>query len=210
MGAEAAKVINFEEIAAQYDYRLDLILQRIGLNSVELEKKTNAEFEAAVDAKLGELGTPGDKRSELADIMMDPLELHLAGKTYLVHPHKIHDEKKWLRALGDIAGIVAGTVGPMLGGAASGKGIDLESIDYEELLGSAVPRVIAQGVPAALELMFNYSPELAADRERITSEVPLMERAEAALKVVKLAFPSMLALLKNMLALTNVASGMAS
>lgn len=209
MSEQTARVYSPEEYLAKADHQLSVVARKLGIDG-PIDKLSVAEFEKLLDAKLAEFGTTSEKRSELDEIMMTPLELELGGKTYLVHPHKIHDEKKWLRALGDIAGIVAGTVGPMIGDAASGKEMDLESIDFEELFGGAVPRVIAHGVPAALELMFNYSPELAADRERITSEVPLMVRAEAALKVVKLAFPSMLALLKQMLALTGVAGRMAS
>lgn len=208
---EAARILTIEELKSQAEWRLDQVLSEIGLGGTQTDKLSNAEFLALSKARLAELGAQkAAVRGAMEDILMEPITLKLAGQEYQVHPHKIADERRWLKALGDIAGLVVESAGPLLADAVKGEEMNLENIDLGSVLGSAIPRVIAFGVPSAIDLMFAYSPELAADRKRIEENASLSERIDAAMEVVRLAFPQMLALLRKMTALMNAAEMRAS
>lgn len=201
-----AHAAHIEEIYASTDWRLGETLMAIGLNPVDMEKLTNDGFLRTVQEKAAERRR--EERSALDDILMQPLVLKLAGREYEVHPHKIADEQRWLKALGAVAGIVGGSLGSIVKRALDGDELDAETIDYAELLEGAMPRVISMGVPAAIDLMFSYSAQLKEDRAYIEENSSLMERMEAALEVVQLAFPQMLALMKKMMQLVKAGAVM--
>lgn len=183
-----------------------VLMDILGYSPGELDHLPLAEFESTVRAKAEELKAKSTERTEIQDIMMEPLELHLAGKIYMVHPHKIADEKKWLIALGQIGGTVSGAVGPIFQNTQSGLGLDLESINIGQALQSCIPVIIGYGIPQLFDLMYLYSPELMADRSFIELNSTLDERIDAALEVLQIAFPRLLAYLQKMLKVATVAA----
>lgn len=184
-------------------YKVGRMAEELGLLPGELIGPDIPEFDAVLKQRMAERMQP--ERSAIDDILMVPITITLAGKEYEVHPHKIADENKWRKALGKIAGIVAGALGPVFAGAATGKGIDLKDIDMAGLLRRTVPRIIVDGIPAATDLMLAYCPAMADDWEVIKAGSTPLERMEAALDVVQFAFPTLLALLNKMMKLAGAA-----
>lgn len=112
---------------------------------------------------------------------MKSVEITLGGKQYTVAELPLRKNAAWRQKVGDLVGTVAGLV--------EATQIDLNST--ADLIGvvNQVRNVLVTAPDALTALLFDYSPVLAADRERIEGEVYESELLAAFVEVLKLAFP---------------------
>lgn len=112
---------------------------------------------------------------------MKQIEITLGGKTYTVAELPLRKNAAWRQKVGALVGEVAGLV--------EATQIDLNST--ADLIGvvNQVRNVLVQAPDQLTALLFDYSPVLAADRERIEAEVYESELLSAFVEVLKLAFP---------------------
>lgn len=116
---------------------------------------------------------------------MQPIIVTLAGRVYEVKPLPRLKARAFRQRLADEIGEVASAL--TQAGSAGGTAItDLESIG--ELI-STLGVTVAGSIDLVADLLFDYSPELAADRERIESEGYDDELVAAFLEVLKLLYP---------------------
>lgn len=112
---------------------------------------------------------------------MKQIEITLGGKAYQVAELPLRKNAAWRQQVGALVGEVAGLV--------EATQIDLNST--ADLIGvvNQVRSVLVQAPDQLTALLFDYSPVLAADRERIEAEVYESELLSAFVEVLKLAFP---------------------
>ena len=112
---------------------------------------------------------------------MKSVEITLGGKQYTVAELPLRKNAAWRQKVGELVGTVAGQV--------EATQNDLNST--ADLIGvvNQVRSVLVTAPDALTALLFDYSPTLAADRERIEGEVYESELLAAFVEVLKLAFP---------------------
>lgn len=112
---------------------------------------------------------------------MKQIEIVLGGKAYTVAELPLRKNAAWRQQVGALVGEVAGLV--------EATQIDLNST--ADLIGvvNQVRNVLVAAPDQLTALLFDYSPTLAADRERIEAEVYESELLSAFVEVLKLAFP---------------------
>lgn len=112
---------------------------------------------------------------------MKSVEISLGGQAYTVTELPMRKNAAWRQKVGQLVGTVAGLV--------EATQIDLNNT--ADLIGvvNQVRDVLITAPEELTALLFDYSPALAADRERIEAEVYESELLAAFVEVLKLAFP---------------------
>lgn len=112
---------------------------------------------------------------------MKTATITLGGKTYTVQELPLRKNAAWRQKVGGLVGEVAGLV--------EATQIDLASTADLVRVVNQVRGVLMNAPDKLTALLFDYSPVLAADRERIEAEVYESELLAAFVEVLKLAFP---------------------
>jgi len=122
---------------------------------------------------------------------MQTITVKLAGKDYQVQPLKVRQAKAFRQKIGaqlsGLTDLIAGALRPSAGVTVAG---DLTEI--AELIGTLGQTLSARLIGSTdliADLLFEYSPELAADRERIEAEAYDEELLSVFLEVLKLLYP---------------------
>lgn len=112
---------------------------------------------------------------------MKSVDITLGGRAYQVVELPLRKNAAWRMKLGELVDSVTGLVGATQ--------VDINNTT--ELVGvvNLVRDVLLQAPEKLTALLFDYSPALADDRERIEAEVYESELMGAMLEVLKLAFP---------------------
>lgn len=127
---------------------------------------------------------------------MKTVTVTLGGQPYSIKSLPIKQSAQWRKALGVPFGAITGvlehnSLDDVFQAEQSGDG----QVKYALNLGGIVGAVTSAGnvllgsIDTLLELLFAYSPELQADRERIEAEAYDDEALHAFLEVLKLAYP---------------------
>lgn len=112
---------------------------------------------------------------------MKSVEITLGGQQYTIQEAPLRKNAAWRMKLSELVDSVTGLVGATQ--------VDINNTT--ELIGvvNLVRDVLLQAPEKLTALLFEYSPALAGDRERIEADVYESELMGAMLEVLKLAFP---------------------
>lgn len=112
---------------------------------------------------------------------MRNVTITLAGQTYTINELKTRDQRQWRKKLKAIID----DLGNQFNFDAN---MELTPASISQMVLAASQSLM--GLPDQLvDLLFDYSPELAADKKRVMAECYESELTAALLEVVKLAFP---------------------
>ena len=116
--------------------------------------------------------------------MPKTIELQLAGKTYAVQPLRMRYARAWRQKL-------EAPLGQLVQALESVDQLDVDKLtmtDASELVRGLASTLLGS-VDLVIELLFDFSPELTADREHIEKEAFDEEALAAFGEVLKLAYP---------------------
>ena len=130
---------------------------------------------------------------------MQIVTVTLAGKEYQIQPLPIRKARA-------VRSRISGPVEKAIQAIRGIPQVELNDMQAISELLDAAKLILADSLDLCLEIMFEFSPELAADRERIESEAFDDEALTAFVEVVKLLYPFG-GLLKQLNGLANLATG---
>lgn len=113
---------------------------------------------------------------------MKTVQVTLGGKEYNIRALKMRQSKEWRDKVKE-------PFGSLVDALQAAPNIELTSMADLSTLVDVVKDLVLGSFDLVLDLLFQYSPELAADRERIETEGYDEEAVEAFVEVLKLAFP---------------------
>jgi hypothetical protein len=120
--------------------------------------------------------------SKPSAVLARAVQVTLGGQSYTVHQRPIRAARAWREKLG-------GHLGQVVSVLQNVDGIDLtRATDLGQLAG-VLRDVVIQAPDIACDLLCEYSPEIAADRERIEGAAYDDEVMAASIEVLKLAYP---------------------
>lgn len=114
--------------------------------------------------------------------MAQTVTVTLGGRTYTIRRQPIGPAARWRQKLAGPFAQVASTL-------ANWKEIELSKVEDVASLLQVVGVPLIGSVDLVVELLFEYAPELQADRERIEAEAFDDEALAAFVEVLKLAYP---------------------
>lgn len=118
---------------------------------------------------------------------MKTVTVQLGGKAYEIKAQPYGKSKEWRKAAARPLGAIATFLERAPGLQFSGKNLDDLKVVSNFL--QAISHSVVQAPDMFAELMFQYSPELTEDRERIEAEAYDEEIASVIVEIVKFAYP---------------------
>ena len=128
----------------------------------------------------------------------------IAGRNYEIPPRNVRDNLGWRKTCGTLISLLIDEASLDLLKKANDQKQKKENEEKNIEIGLGffkmlLPKIMGEGYDLAIEMMFEYSPELAADREFILREGTDEEIINAIMVCLKFGFPFVLALIKGML-----------
>ena len=133
----------------------------------------------------------GEKRSTTDVLLNAPVVIELCGKKYEIREKNIADSLEWRTKCGELMQSLVGIFKENLEGQ--------ETVSNTELIQKAMPILLGVGLDKIIDMLFSYTKELAADREKILAEASASEVVDAAMEVFNLSFPFVRAVVSGML-----------
>ena len=134
-----------------------------------------------------------EERSNTSVILNAPIVIELCGKKYEVKEKNIADSLEWREKCGELMQSLVAIFKEELEAEGTMK------ISNVELLQRAMPVLFGEGLDKIVAMLFSYSDELTADREKILAEASSTEVIEAAMEVFNLSFPFVRAVVNGMI-----------
>jgi len=133
------------------------------------------------------------ERSNTGVILNAPMTIELCGKKYKVKERNIADSLEWRKKCGELMQSLVYIFKDELEGQGKTKTTNVEMIQ------KAMPVLFGEGLDKIVAMLFSYSDELTADREKILAEASSTEVIEAAMEVFNLSFPFVRAVVNGMI-----------
>lgn len=114
--------------------------------------------------------------------MAQKASVRLAGTTYEIQELSIKKARLWRKMLAE-------PFGEIVAALENAENTELSNLADVGALVQTFSGTLIGSIDILLDLLFAYSPELAADRERIEDEAVTSEALTAFVEVVKLAYP---------------------
>ncbi len=203
----------FPETAFRQEHRYRALLGQLGISPETMDGTAPDEADrimrAAIERKAAEVAAA---RSDEQKLMEEPITVILGGKIFEVRPARIRDDKQWRkhaavileRMQGALVDLVAsGTLeerGPASAKATAGepdasdpatpgqaaRSAELgRNIGVVRALAALTPWMFGEGYDEGKEMLFAYSPALAAKRDEIEDTASGPELVRAIMQVLE-------------------------
>lgn len=142
-------------------------------------------------------------------ILLQTISLTLGGETVDIPVKSMAETYQFRKELGKVVGGVLGEFGEEIAGLLKNRENlekHLADLPLGATLGKALPIILADGPDALIKMLFLYAPELKKYEKAATEE----ELMDAALEVLRAAFPLLRRILTPMLRMIGNARGVSA
>jgi len=219
---------NVRETDKRIIHRYAMILKEMGIARADLAGTTPTEAIQIIHSRIEEFKA---EKTDMEILANEGEEVTLAGKVYEIKPATIDKDLEWRKQCGRIAGDVAtqlvqfttmrqeimkglpelpnretateGEIEAAL--AVREKAYQAETTKrMTEVFQEMLPYLMGEGLDKIIALLFLYSDELKADREKIMAESSSYEIVTAAMAGMRVAFPFVVTLAQGLMAGVNM------
>jgi len=156
----------------------------LGLSPGALDEMKQAQRTKAIEEAVARLKS---ERTDAQVLAREAFDVSIGGRTYTVRVLSFRESKAYRVKLGEVLERAFREARKMMAPEGGGE-IDLEHLDFKELIGPALRWLFAEGTDDFVDLMLAYQPEMAANRDAIL-DADGAEVTNAAFRVLEFNLP---------------------